>query len=65
MTTQQIRQHLLQLHRQRGKLRAFAEAHQLNYNSLFKFMTGNGQLWHDNAVHIINAIQAEQLQEAA
>ena len=65
MTTQQIRQHLQRLHQQRGKLRAFAEAHQLNYNTLFKFMNSEGQLWHDHAVEIINAINADKIQEAA
>lgn len=60
MTTDQIRNSLQVMHKDRGRLAAFAEANQLNYNLLIKFMTNPGrQLWHDNAQAIINALPPE------
>lgn len=57
MSSDQIRTALLRLHQERGKLSHFCRDNQLNYATVFRFMTTPGrQLEHDTALAVINAL---------
>lgn len=69
MKTAEIRQKLQQMRERHGQLQAFANRHKLVYNRLVKFLNKpDSQMWHDHALDIVEALNAEQSgseQEAA
>lgn len=63
MKTAEIRQKLLKMREQHGQLQAFANRHKLVYNRLIKFLNKpHSQMWHDHALDIVAALEAEQSQ---